>query len=143
MVGFGLPGCDATFMDIRNPVLVVDDQETFRQAARAVISRLDGFEVAGEASDGREAIELAGALRPALVLMDINLPGINGIEATRRILSAYPETVVILCSTHEVADVAPDAAASGAAGYLVKEHLAPETLRQMWEGCGSGKFTTR
>jgi CheY-like chemotaxis protein len=71
-------------------VLVVDDQAPFRLAARAVLRRLDGFEFAGEASSGPEAIEFVHALRPALVLMDIHMPEMNGIEVTRRIVSVHP-----------------------------------------------------
>ena len=65
-------------------VLVVDDQAPFRLAARAVLRRTEGFELVGEAADGEEALARARELRPALVLMDINMPGMSGIEATRR-----------------------------------------------------------
>jgi len=70
-------------------VVVVDDQAPFRLAAKAVLRRLPCFELAGEASSGPEAIELVDVLHPALVLMDINMPEMNGIEATRRIVSAH------------------------------------------------------
>jgi len=70
-------------------VLVVDDQAPFRLAARAVLRRLDGFEFAGEASSGPQAIELADTLHPSLILMDINMPDMNGIEATRRIVAGH------------------------------------------------------
>jgi len=97
-------------------VLVVDDQSPFRIAARAVLRRLDGFELAGEASSGLEAIELVDRLHPALVLMDINMPNMNGIEATKQIVTAHPDTVVILCSTYDMRDLPEDA---GRAGRLV------------------------
>jgi len=123
-------------------VLVVDDQAPFRSAARAVLRRLDGFEFAGEASSGREAIDLVDRLRPALVLMDINMPGMSGIEATREIVTAHPDVVVILCSTYDAADLPPAAAASGAAAYVNKERLAADTLRRLWEERGSGSFVS-
>ena len=113
-------------------VLVVDDQAPFRIAARAVLRRLAEFELAGEASSGHEAIELVDRLRPELVLMDINMPQMNGIEATRQILAAHPATVVILCSTYDVRDLPPDAGASGAAGYVNKEQLGADLLRRIW-----------
>jgi two-component system, NarL family, invasion response regulator UvrY len=124
-------------------VLVVDDQAPFRSAARAVLRRLDGFEFAGEASSGPEAIELVERLHPALVLMDINMPDMSGIEATRRITAAHPDVVVILCSTYDAADLPPAAAASGATAYVNKERLASDTIRRLWEDRNSGTFATR
>ncbi len=123
-------------------VLVVDDQAPFRSAARAVLRRLDGFEFAGEASSGPEAIELVERLHPALVLMDINMPEMSGIEATRRIVAAHPDVVVILCSTYDAADLPPAAAASGATAYVNKEQLAADTLRRLWAERDSGLFVT-
>jgi two-component system, NarL family, invasion response regulator UvrY len=119
-------------------VLVVDDQAPFRIAARAVLRRLDEFELAGEASSGPEAIEMVDRLEPELVLMDINMPQMNGIEATRQIVAAHPETVVILCSTYDVRDVPSEAGSSGAAGYLHKEQLGADLLRRVWEQRGAG-----
>jgi len=124
-------------------VLVVDDQAPFRLAARAVLRRLDGFEFAGEASSGPEAIELVNALHPALVLMDIHMPEMSGIEATRRIVSVHPEVSVILCSTHDPNDLPAEAADSGAIAYVSKEHLAADTIRELWDSRDSGMFVSR
>jgi two-component system, NarL family, invasion response regulator UvrY len=129
-------------MTTPHAVVVVDDQAPFRLAAKAVLRRLDCFELAGEASSGQAAIELVDALRPALVLMDINMPEMNGIEATRRIVAAHPDVVVFLCSTYDVADLPPAAVASGAAGYLNKEQFGADTLRRLWAERGSGTFAT-
>jgi DNA-binding NarL/FixJ family response regulator len=123
-------------------VVVVDDQAPFRQAAKAVLRRLSCFEFAGEASSGREAIELVDALRPELVLMDINMPEMGGIEATRRILSAHPEVVVFLCSTYNIEDLPAGAAGSGASAYLNKERLGVEVLRRLWADRRAGAFQT-
>ena len=123
-------------------VLVVDDQAPFRSAARAVLRRLEGFEFAGEASSGPEAIELVDRLHPALVLMDINMPEMNGIEATRQITTAHPDVVVILCSTYDATDLPPAASASGATAYVNKERLAADTLRRLWEERDSGTFVS-
>jgi two-component system invasion response regulator UvrY len=121
-------------------VLVVDDQAPFRSAARAVLRRVEGFDLVGEAASGPEAITLADQLRPALVLMDINMPEMSGIEATRLIVSAHPEVVVILCSTYEFADLPPDAATSGARAYVNKERLGADSLRQLWDDRDSAAF---
>src|SRR5256885_8422213 len=105
------------------PVLIVDDQAPFRRAARAVVTMTPGFEVVGEAESGEEAVAMAAALHPALVLMDINLPGINGIEATRRIVAAQPHVVVMLLSTYQAADLPADADSCRAASFVNKEEF--------------------
>jgi len=123
---------------VSHSVLVVDDQAPFRLAAKAVLRRLDEFDLAGEASSGREAIELVNRLHPELVLMDINMPQMNGIEATRQILAAHPETVVVLCSTYDVRDLPTEAGDSGAVGYVNKEQLGADLLRRIWANRGTG-----
>ena len=117
-------------------VLIVDDQEPFRQAARMVVDLTDGFEVAGEAETGEEGVEAARQLRPDLVLMDVNLPGIDGAEATRRILSELPDTVVFLVSTYEPAEYEPKAVESGAAAYIPKSAFGPDRLEEAWAATG-------
>jgi pilus assembly protein CpaE len=121
-------------------VLVVDDQAPFRMAAKAVLRRASDFELAGEASSGEEAVELVEELHPALVLMDINMGEMNGVEATRRIVSVHPETVVILCSTYDAADLPTGAATSGARAYVHKEHLSAGALEEVWAARDSGEF---
>ena len=113
-------------------VLIVDDQAPFRAAARTVIRLAPGFEVIGEAESGEDAVTSAAELEPGLVLMDINLPGINGIEATRRITEAQPGTVVILLSTYAADDLPADAADCGAAAYVHKEDFGPAIVRDVW-----------
>jgi DNA-binding NarL/FixJ family response regulator len=113
-------------------VIIVDDQIPFRRAARMVMAATPGFEVVGEAVTGEEAVELFEALGPGLVLMDINLPGISGIEATRRITTSHPEAVVLLLSTYRADDLPKDAGSCGAAGYINKEQFEPAVVLDLF-----------
>jgi DNA-binding NarL/FixJ family response regulator len=113
-------------------VLIVDDQAPFRRAAKMVMAATPGFDVIGEAESGEEAVELFDSLEPGLVLMDINLPGINGIEATRRITGAHPGATVLLLSTYQAADLPSGADSCGAAGYVNKEEFGPAVLLDLW-----------
>jgi DNA-binding NarL/FixJ family response regulator len=118
------------------PVLIVDDQPPFRRAAITVVTVTPGFDVVGEAESGEAAVELVDALRPALVLMDINMGGIDGIEATRRITASHPEVVVVLLSTYQADDLPADASSSGMTAYVNKDEFGPSVLRQVWDGRG-------
>ncbi len=113
-------------------VLLVDDQATFLRAMAAVVEETRGFEVVGQADSGEGAVTLAAALRPDLVLMDVNLPGIDGLEATRRILVRRPATVVLLLSTYDVESGASFVADSGASAYVSKGTFGPDILDEVW-----------
>jgi DNA-binding NarL/FixJ family response regulator len=114
-------------------VLIVDDQEPFRLAARMVVESTEGFEVAGEAETGEQSVEMARSIEPDLVLMDVNLPGINGLDATRRILGERGDAVVVLLlSTYEEDEYAPRAAECGAAAYIPKAVFGPDRLESAW-----------
>jgi DNA-binding NarL/FixJ family response regulator len=114
-------------------VLIVDDQEPFRLAARTVVELTNGFEVAGESDTCEAAVEAARELRPDLVLMDVNLPGIDGMEATRRILAESGDGVVVLIlSTYEADEYAPRAVEVGAAAYIPKSEFEPDRLADAW-----------
>jgi DNA-binding NarL/FixJ family response regulator len=120
-------------------VLIVDDQAPFRKAARAVVDATDGFDVIGEAETGEASVEASRNLHPNLVLMDVNLPGINGLEATRQILEDSKGTVVVLLlSTYEEAEYAPRAAECGAATYISKSKFEPDRLCTAWESSRKG-----
>jgi DNA-binding NarL/FixJ family response regulator len=114
-------------------VLIVDDQAPFRAVARTVVSMISGWDVVAEAATGEEAIEAAQLHEPRLILMDINLPGISGIEATRRIVSERPSVKVALVSTYAADDLPADAMSSGAIAYYRKEDLAPRVLRGLFD----------
>jgi DNA-binding NarL/FixJ family response regulator len=113
-------------------VLIVDDQEPFRVAARMVVDITDGFEVVGEAETGEDSVRMAEELAPDLVLMDVNLPGINGLDATRQILAGSSPVVVLLLSTYEEEEYAPRAAECGAAAYIPKAVFGPDRLEAAW-----------
>ena len=115
-------------------VLIVDDQEPFRLAARMVVDATDGFEVIGEVETGEASVEAAKELDPDLVLMDVNLPGINGLDATRQILVAdgTHRVVILLLSTYEEEEYAPKAAECGAAAYIPKSSFSPDRLAEAW-----------
>jgi DNA-binding NarL/FixJ family response regulator len=123
-------GGAAVMAEVR--VLVVDDQAPFRRAMTAVVDETDGFVVVGQAESGEESLELAAAVRPDLVLMDVNLPGIDGLEATRRLLSGDAPPVVLLLSTYDEEAGADFVAESGAAGYVTKSAFGPDRLEDAW-----------
>jgi DNA-binding NarL/FixJ family response regulator len=115
-------------------VLVVDDQRPFRMAAEAVVKATPGFSVVGEASSGAEAVAAAANLGPDLILMDINMDGMNGIEATREIVTAHPDVTVVLLSTYDESDLPGDARTCGATAYVHKERFGPDELERIWSG---------
>ncbi len=120
-------------------VLIVDDVESFRRAARAVVQAMNGFEVVGEAASGEESLEKTRVLRPHLVLMDVNLPGISGIQAARQITEEFPRTVVVLLSTREALEFVGPVAESGAAAYIAKSMFSPQRLVEVWKGTVAGE----
>lgn len=117
-------------------VLVVDDQAPFRDVARLVVEMTDGFEFVGESVDGLSGVEAARELRPTLVLMDLNLPDIDGLEATRRIRTEVPDTRVLMLSTHDPADYREQAMEAGASDFLSKSSFDPDTLAAAWAAAG-------
>ncbi|MEQ4301307.1 response regulator transcription factor [Plantactinospora sp. B6F1] len=108
-------------------VLVVDDQALVRAGVTLLLRTAGGFDIVGEAGDGREAVRLAGRLRPDVVLMDLRMPRLDGIEATRRILDQHPATRVLVLTTFADDANIYGALGAGAIGYLVKDG-APEDL---------------
>ena len=112
-------------------VLIVDDQPQFRDVARTVVSLLPGWRVVDEVGSGEAAFAAVDRYRPRLVLMDINLPGMSGIDVTREITGSTPDTMVVLLSTYAIDDLPADALSCGAAGYIRKENLTSARLRTL------------
>jgi DNA-binding NarL/FixJ family response regulator len=117
-----------------NPVrvLVVDDQDVFRRVMSAVVEQTEGFVLMGCAASGEESIVTAGVLRPDLVLMDVNLPGIDGMEATRKLRADTPAVAVVLLSTYDEDDWDGQVQDCGAVAYVPKSAFGPDTLRAVW-----------
>ena len=110
-------------------VMVVDDHPVFRDGLRAVLAYAPGFEVTGEATTGEEAVEAAARQQPDVVVMDLHLPGINGVEATRRIVEAQPGVRVLVLSMFEDDASVVAALRAGAGGYVLKESPREDLLR--------------
>lgn len=113
-------------------VLTIDDQPIFRAIARDVINATKGFEAIGEAPDGPAGLEAAEQLAPDLVLLDVRMPGMSGIEVARRLAASHPELVVVLISIEERIDV-PSAAQFDAVPLVRKQDFGPSLLRRLWE----------
>ena len=118
-------------------VLIADDHPVFRYGLRALIAADPGMELVGEATDGEEAVALVSTLQPDVVLMDLNMPGLNGIEATRRITPASPSVGVLVVTMLDDESVFA-AVRAGARGYLLKGAEAAETLRAI-RAVGNGE----
>lgn len=109
-------------------VLLVDDQSMLRMGFRMVLSAEDGIEVVGEAGDGAAGVSMTKALQPDVVLMDVRMPGVDGIEATRRILAEAPGAHVIILTTFDLDEYAFAALRAGASGFLLKDARPAELV---------------
>jgi two-component system, NarL family, invasion response regulator UvrY len=113
-------------------VWVVDDQASFRRATAATLAAMDDFVMAGECETGETAIVQIPDGDADIVLMDIHMPGMGGIEAARHISAARADVMIVLMSTYDVEDLPVSASVCGAASYLYKERLSPDLLRRIW-----------
>ena len=121
----------------RITVLVADDHQIVRAGFRSLLKHERDIEVVGEAATGRQAVQLTRKLRPAVVVMDIAMPQLNGIEATRQILDAAPETKVLILSAHSDDAYVEKATAGGASGFLIKQtsaHVLSDAIREIEKG---------
>jgi two-component system, NarL family, invasion response regulator UvrY len=118
-------------------VLTVDDQAVFRQVANDVIAATSGFEPLGDAHSGEEALTAVERLHPELVLLDVRMPGIGGIEAARRITADHPGIVVVLITIEEPDEFSQAARSCGAAALVRKQDFGPALLRKLWTTHGN------
>lgn len=118
-------------------VLLADDYEPFRRRVRQLLHKTPGLELVGEAGDGQEALRLAGELKPDVVILDVVMPRLNGLEATRRIRREFPSIKVIALSLHGDSGFRCAMLDAGASSYLLKENVSqelPRALRSMVAG---------
>ena len=123
----------------QNPVgvLTVDDSAQFLDAARELVAMTGGFRLIGEAASGKEGLAAARRLSPDLVLLDVRMPGMDGIETARRLSAADPRVVIVLVSANDPADAPHGFRSCGAATFVRKQDLAPRTLRRLWATHGA------
>jgi len=118
-------------------VLTVDDQAIYRRVAREVIVATDGFEAVGEVASGAEVLDAVQRLAPQLVLLDVRMHGMDGIEVARQLVACHPDVVVVLISVEEFVDM-PSARQLGRLIPLVrKQDFGPKLLRQLWSEHGN------
>jgi two-component system, NarL family, invasion response regulator UvrY len=127
----GIAGMGALTPD-RVGVLAVDDQPIFLDVAREVVAATPGFHWVGAATSGEEGLDAVRELAPALVLLDVRMPGMDGIEAAQRISERHPDVVVVLISVEESPAIAAAVEASGAAELVRKQEFCPAMLRRLW-----------
>jgi two-component system response regulator NreC len=121
-------------------ILLVEDHVVVRQGLKALLSSEADIEVVGEAANGREALQLVSELQPDLVLMDISMPGLNGIEATRQICQHYPGIEVVILSMHSNEEYVFQVLRAGASGYVLKQSDSAEVLTAIRAALAGGSF---
>ena len=119
-------------------LLLVDDDIRFRETVRALLAQRDEAVILGEAGDGEEAYRLAGALRPDVVLMDLTMPRVNGLEATRRLKATWPDLAVVIITVHDDEVYRRTALAAGAEAFLVKKTLGIDLWPTLERVAGRG-----
>jgi DNA-binding NarL/FixJ family response regulator len=117
-------------------VITVDDHAAFRQVAHDVIAATPGFEPVGEAESGEDALRLVGEVAPELVLLDVRMPGMDGLEAARHLANARPEATIVLITIEDPKALPPEAGSCGAATVARKQDLCPAMLQRLWDAFG-------
>ncbi|HXQ80967.1 MAG TPA: response regulator transcription factor [Opitutaceae bacterium] len=123
-------------------ILIADDHELLRRGLCAVLAERTDWKVVGEAANGREAVRLAASLKPAAVVLDVTMPELNGLEATRQILAAAPQTRVLILSVHESEQIVREVLEAGAQGYLLKSDAGRELVKAIDALLGNKPYFT-
>jgi DNA-binding NarL/FixJ family response regulator len=121
-------------------VLIVDDHAFIRRGVQTILHAFPEWEFCGEAENGKEAIRLADELKPEVIIMDVSMPGLNGIEATRAIRKAQPGVKIVLLTLHESAELLRSAFRAGARGYLLKTDAEQELVKALTVVIGEGAY---
>ena len=121
-------------------VLIVDDHAFIRRGVQTILHPFPEWELCGEADNGNDAIRMAGELRPEVIIMDVSMPGLNGIEATRAIRKSQPAVKIVLLTLHESADLVRNAFRAGARGYLLKTDAEQELVKALTVVLGEGSY---
>jgi len=121
-------------------VIIVDDHAFIRRGVQSLLQPHPEWELCGEASNGTDAVHLVDQLKPEVVLMDVTMPGMNGIEATRVIRSAHPQVKIILLTLHESSEVLRNGFRAGATGYLLKADAEEELMKALRIVIGDGSY---
>ncbi len=124
-------------------VLIVDDHAAIRRGVQAILLPFPEWEFCGEADNGNDAIRMADALKPDVIIMDVSMPGLNGIEATRAICRTQPDVKIVLLTLHDSADLVRSAFRAGARGYLLKTDAEQELVRALTVLIGQGTYFSK
>jgi DNA-binding NarL/FixJ family response regulator len=123
-------------------VIVVDDHAVIRRGVQGILHAFPEWELCGEAEDGQEAIRLAELVKPDLIIMDVSMPGLNGLEATRIILNILPNTKILLLTLHSSIELVRSGFRAGARGYVLKSDAEHELVRALNVLAGDGTYVS-
>jgi DNA-binding NarL/FixJ family response regulator len=123
-------------------VIVVDDHAVIRRGVQGILDAFPEWELCGEAENGQEAIRLAEALKPDMIIMDVSMPGLNGLEATRIIRNILPDTKILLLTLHSSTELVRSAFRAGARGYVLKSDAEHELVRALNVLAGEGTYVS-
>jgi DNA-binding NarL/FixJ family response regulator len=123
-------------------VLVVDDHAFIRRGVNSILQAFPEWELVGEAENGQEAVRLADELKPEVIIMDVSMPVLNGIEATKIISRAHPEIKIVLLTLHDSAELLRSGFKAGARGYLLKSDAEQDLLKALRVVIGQGSYVS-